>query len=162
MPTGCRWSSGRAIWEREESFADPATIASAAQRAGLDAAALRAGGPSDAELDGLYEQYTQEALAAGVFGAPSYVLPSGEIFWGQDRLDLLERALKNVVAARQLDVHIVKMRPGLRMWCGSSARFSVRMVSISSAVRLSFRYGRLRMPMPCSAEIEPPKSPVIL
>ena len=85
---------GRALWEREETLADPATMASAAERAGLDAAALRAGGPSDAELDGLYEKYTQEALAAGVFGAPSYVLPSGEIFWGQDRLDLLERALK--------------------------------------------------------------------
>jgi 2-hydroxychromene-2-carboxylate isomerase len=85
---------GRAIWEREESFADPAVMASSAQRAGLDAAALRAGGPSDAELDALYDQFTQEALKAGVFGAPSYVLPSGEIFWGQDRLDLLERALK--------------------------------------------------------------------
>lgn len=85
---------GRAIWEREESFTDPAVIASSAQRAGLDAAALRAGGPSDTELDALYEQFTQEALKAGVFGAPSYVLPSGEIFWGQDRLDLLERALK--------------------------------------------------------------------
>ena len=85
---------GRALWEREESLADPAAIASAAQRAGLDAAALRAAGPSDAELDGLYEQYTQEALAAGVFGAPSFVLPSGEIFWGQDRLEMLEDALK--------------------------------------------------------------------
>jgi 2-hydroxychromene-2-carboxylate isomerase len=85
---------GRAIWERDESLADPAVMASAAQRAGLDAAALRAGGPSDAELDALYEQFTQEALRAGVFGAPSYVLPSGEIFWGQDRLELLERALK--------------------------------------------------------------------
>jgi 2-hydroxychromene-2-carboxylate isomerase len=87
---------GRAIWEREESFAEPAAMALAAQRAGLDAAALRAGGPSDAELDALYEQFTQEALKAGVFGAPSYVLPSGEIFWGQDRLDLLERALKKM------------------------------------------------------------------
>ena len=84
----------RAVWEREESFADPAVMASSAQRAGLDAAALRAGGPSDAELDALYEKYTQDALKAGVFGAPSYVLPSGEIFWGQDRLELLERALK--------------------------------------------------------------------
>lgn len=83
---------GRAVWEREESLAD--AIAAAARRAGLDAAELRAGGPSDAELDKVHEQYTQEALAAGVFGAPSYVLPSGEIFWGQDRLDLLERALK--------------------------------------------------------------------
>jgi 2-hydroxychromene-2-carboxylate isomerase len=85
---------GRAIWEREESFADPAVMASSAQRAGLDAAALRAAGPSDAELDALYEQFTQDALKAGVFGAPSYVLPSGEIFWGQDRLELLDRALK--------------------------------------------------------------------
>ena len=85
---------GRALWEREVSLADAAAVASAAQRAGLDAAALRTSGPSDAELDALYEKYTQEALAAGVFGAPSYVLPSGEIFWGQDRLDLLERALK--------------------------------------------------------------------
>ena len=63
---------------------------------GLDAAALRAGGPADAELDALHEQFTQEALRAGVFGAPSYVLPSGEIFWGQDRLELLERALKKL------------------------------------------------------------------
>jgi 2-hydroxychromene-2-carboxylate isomerase len=85
---------GRALWEREETLADPATIAAAAERAGLDAAALRAAGPSDAELDGLLEQYTQEAVKAGVFGAPSYVLPSGEIFWGQDRLELLDRALK--------------------------------------------------------------------
>ena len=86
----------RAVWEREETLTDPGTISSAAQRAGLDAAELRANGPSDAELDALHEQFTQEALTAGVFGAPSFVLPSGEIFWGQDRLDLLERALKQL------------------------------------------------------------------
>jgi 2-hydroxychromene-2-carboxylate isomerase len=85
---------GRAVWEREESIADTATMAAAAERAGLDAVALRASGPSDTELDALFQQYTEEALAAGVFGAPSYVLPSGEIFWGQDRLELLDRALK--------------------------------------------------------------------
>jgi 2-hydroxychromene-2-carboxylate isomerase len=87
---------GRAVWEREETLADAAVVSSAVERAGLDAAALRTGGPSDAELDALHEQYTQEALAAGVFGAPSFVLPSGEIFWGQDRLELLERALKQL------------------------------------------------------------------
>ena len=74
---------GRAVWEREETLADPATLSAAAARAGLDAAALRAAGPSDAEVDALHERYTREALAAGVFGAPSFVLPSGEIFWGQ-------------------------------------------------------------------------------
>ncbi|MDI1262472.1 MAG: 2-hydroxychromene-2-carboxylate isomerase [bacterium] len=88
----------RAVWEREENMADANVMAAAAKRAGIDAAELRAGGPSDAELDVLYDGYTQEALTAGVFGAPSYVLPSGEIFWGQDRLDLLERELKKRTA----------------------------------------------------------------
>jgi 2-hydroxychromene-2-carboxylate isomerase len=39
-----------------------------------------------------YETNTQMAIDAGVFGAPSYVV-NGEIFWGQDRLDFVERAL---------------------------------------------------------------------
>jgi 2-hydroxychromene-2-carboxylate isomerase len=87
---------GRALWEREEALSDTAAIAAAAVRAGLDATKLRSAGPADAELDALLEQYTRSALAAGVFGAPSFVLPSGEIFWGQDRLELLERALKKL------------------------------------------------------------------
>src|SRR3954464_11812733 len=62
---------GRALWEREETLADPAAVARAAQRAGLDASQLRASAPPDAELDELHEQFTREAMAAGVFGAPS-------------------------------------------------------------------------------------------
>ena len=85
---------GRAIWELDQPLGDTAVMTAAGKRAGLDIAAVRAAAPSDAELDQLYEQYTQEALAANVFGAPSFVLPSGEFFWGQDRLELLERALK--------------------------------------------------------------------
>ena len=84
---------GRSLWEREENIADAGVLAAAATRAGIDAAAIRKAGPSDAELDRLHDAYTAEALAAGVFGAPSYVLPSGEIFWGQDRLEFVERAL---------------------------------------------------------------------
>ena len=87
---------GRAIWELDEPLGDAAVMAAAAKRAGVDLAAVRAAAPSDAELDQLYEQYTQEALAANVFGAPSFVLPSGEFFWGQDRLEMLERALKMI------------------------------------------------------------------
>ncbi|MBA7655838.1 2-hydroxychromene-2-carboxylate isomerase [subsurface metagenome] len=84
---------GRAIWERDEPLGDVEVMAAAGKRAGIDIAAVKAGAPDDAELDRLYDQYTQEGLAANVFGAPSYVLPSGEFFWGQDRLELLERAL---------------------------------------------------------------------
>jgi len=84
---------GRAIWEREENIGDWEVIKTAAARAELDADAIKAAGPSDAELDRLHDDYTNEALAKGVFGAPTYYLESGEFFWGQDRLELLERAL---------------------------------------------------------------------
>ncbi len=81
-------------WEMEQNFAEPAVLEAAAKRAGIDFAAIVTSGPSDAELDALHDQYTADALNRGIFGAPSYVLPSGEFFWGQDRLDFLERALK--------------------------------------------------------------------
>ncbi len=88
-----RFSSeiGCALWEREENIADAIVLAAAAERAGIDVAKLQ--DPTDAELDAQHDQYTAQAVSRGVFGAPSYVLPSGEIFWGQDRLDFLERAL---------------------------------------------------------------------
>lgn len=85
---------GKNLWELERTLSDPADIADAAKRAGIDLAGVRAAAPPDSELDAIWERNTQEGLARGVFGAPAYVLPSGEFFWGQDRLDFLERALK--------------------------------------------------------------------
>jgi 2-hydroxychromene-2-carboxylate isomerase len=84
---------GRALWEREENLADWEALKAAAARAGLDADAIKKAAPPDAELDKLHDAYTAEALAKGVFGAPTYYLESGEFFWGQDRLELLERQL---------------------------------------------------------------------
>jgi 2-hydroxychromene-2-carboxylate isomerase len=46
----------------------------------------------DPETRVTYQALTEEALAAGVFGAPTYIY-RGEMFWGQDRLDFLDRAL---------------------------------------------------------------------
>lgn len=83
---------GCAIWEMEQDIAQPEVLAAAATRAGIDAAKIPAG-PGDAELDAMNDAFTQEAISRGVFGAPTYMLPSGEFFWGQDRLDFLERAL---------------------------------------------------------------------
>ncbi len=84
---------GRALWEREENLADWEALKAAAARAGLDADALRAAAPPDAELDALNDRFTAEALERGVFGAPTFRLETGELFWGQDRLELLERQL---------------------------------------------------------------------
>jgi 2-hydroxychromene-2-carboxylate isomerase len=82
---------GRVIWERGQNLADAAVIDVTLAEVGLDAADLRQRF-SRAELVAAQEENTQAALARGVFGAPSYVL-DGELFWGQDRLDFLERAL---------------------------------------------------------------------
>ena len=82
---------GRAVWSEERDVADPETLDDMARARGLDAAALaeRANAP---DIEMRYAVLTQEAIDRGVFGAPTYVY-SGELFWGQDRLDFLDRAL---------------------------------------------------------------------
>jgi 2-hydroxychromene-2-carboxylate isomerase len=80
---------GHALWIDDHNIADPAVLAAAAQRAGIDVSALIAAAPSTSEVDANWTANTREAIERGVFGAPSYVLESGEIFWGQDRVPLL-------------------------------------------------------------------------
>jgi 2-hydroxychromene-2-carboxylate isomerase len=84
---------GKALWEKEQNITETPVLETCARNVGLDAAAILKAGPPEAELSALHDTYTTEAISRGVFGAPSYVLESGEIFWGQDRLDFLDRAL---------------------------------------------------------------------
>jgi carboxymethylenebutenolidase len=81
----------RACWAEQRDIAADATLAALLAEAGLPAARLD--GSRGATVAERYAALTQEAMAAGVFGAPSYVI-DGEIFWGQDRLDFVERRLK--------------------------------------------------------------------
>ncbi len=82
---------GRSLWEKNEDPADPDIQNAAAARAGLDADALR-GALSSEDAASIWTRNTEEAIARGGFGAPSYVI-YGEVFWGQDRLDFVERKL---------------------------------------------------------------------
>ena len=82
---------GRALWREERDIADPPTLAAVARDIGLDAEGLAARAQSP-DMSARYAALTQEAIAAGVFGAPTYVV-DGELFWGQDRLDFLARKL---------------------------------------------------------------------
>ena len=81
----------RAVWVEERNVADELALAAILGECGLDNGLLAAAHAPEAAQR--YREYTQRAIDAGVFGAPSYVL-DGEIFWGQDRLDFLERALQ--------------------------------------------------------------------
>jgi len=82
---------GRALWAEERNIAEEAVLRDLAAGLGLDAERLaeRAGAPDiRVRLDTL----TQEAIDRGVFGVPTYVV-RGEMYWGQDRLDFVARAL---------------------------------------------------------------------
>lgn len=79
------------VWEREDNLADRAVLARLLGDAGFNSEKILAQANSEA-IGAVYERNRHEAVAAGVFGAPSYIL-DGEIFWGQDRLELLDDAL---------------------------------------------------------------------
>jgi 2-hydroxychromene-2-carboxylate isomerase len=81
----------RALWAEERDIADPATRRAIADENGCDGAALLAAETTPA-VQALYQRYSDEAQCLGVFGAPTIVL-NGERFWGQDRLDFVDRAL---------------------------------------------------------------------
>jgi 2-hydroxychromene-2-carboxylate isomerase len=80
----------RAVWAEDRNIADEAQLAALLAALGLPAARLEAAHSQAAHER--YEADTQRAIDAGVFGAPSYVI-DGEIFWGQDRLDFVQRRL---------------------------------------------------------------------
>ena len=71
----------------------PATRIEIADDSGLPGKRLVEHSGTD-EIGKIYEQNRQDALAADVFGSPAYVL-DGEVFWGQDRIELLVDALKS-------------------------------------------------------------------
>lgn len=82
---------GRAVWIEERNIDDPQTAEAIAGEQGMDGAALLAASESR-EIKALFEADTQEAIDRGVFGAPTYAI-GDEMWWGQDRLDFVERAL---------------------------------------------------------------------
>jgi 2-hydroxychromene-2-carboxylate isomerase len=79
-----------AVWAQERNIADAKVLSELLKECALDAQRLEQSYRQDVQER--YEAYTQQAIDAGVFGAPSFVI-DGEIFWGQDRLDFVERKL---------------------------------------------------------------------
>ena len=82
---------GRAVWSEEKNIADEATLIAIADGIGLDGKVLVAHAASDA-VAADYAKNTEEALNTNVFGVPWYSV-DGQGFWGQDRLDFVERML---------------------------------------------------------------------
>jgi carboxymethylenebutenolidase len=80
----------RAVWEQQRDIADAATLTAILGEQALPAERLARSAADD--IGARYDANTQRAIDASLFGAPSYVI-DGELFWGQDRLDFVQRAL---------------------------------------------------------------------
>jgi 2-hydroxychromene-2-carboxylate isomerase len=80
----------RAVWVEQRNIADAGELA--AMLVACELPARRLDDAHSAQVQARYEANTQRAIDAGVFGAPSYVI-AGEVFWGQDRLDFVQRRL---------------------------------------------------------------------
>ena len=78
------------VWADQRNIDDDADLAPMLAEHGLPA--RRIDDALASEVQQRYERDTQRAIDIGVFGAPTYVI-DGEMFWGQDRLDFVERRL---------------------------------------------------------------------
>jgi 2-hydroxychromene-2-carboxylate isomerase len=81
----------QAIWADGRNMNDPAAVGAVLQGAGFDAASLLAM-TGQQEVKDRLKAVTEEAVARGVFGAPTMFVGS-QMFWGQDRLDFVREAL---------------------------------------------------------------------
>lgn len=90
------------VWEKQLDLGDAATIARLADEGGLPGATLVERSASD-EIEAKYDLNRQDAISADVFGSPAWVL-DGEVFWGQDRIELLADALNSGRKAYTPDV----------------------------------------------------------
>lgn len=95
------WSLAEAllagVWVHDRDISDRETLAAMLRQRGFDdAQLLETAETPQARLE--FEQSTDEALAAGVFGVPSFVI-DGDLHFGQDRLDFVERALRSATGS---------------------------------------------------------------
>ena len=83
----------RAMWVDNIDLGDPAALQSTLTAAGFDWHEL-AGRVADPAVKNALREATEDAVPQGIFGAPSFIV-DGELFFGQDRLDFVERALSD-------------------------------------------------------------------
>ncbi len=81
----------KAHWLEDANHNDPAVLTACAVKCGLDASALLKNALSD-EIQAIHLQNTEEAKQRSIFGSPTYFV-DGDMFYGQDRLELVERAI---------------------------------------------------------------------
>lgn len=86
----------QAHWRDDADLADRDTLVRLAESVGMDPGPMLEAAMSD-EMQGIYQANTAEAIERSVFGSPTYFV-DGDMFYGQDRLEMVERALRQPYA----------------------------------------------------------------
>ena len=105
----------RAMWETPTNLGDPAVLAATLAAAGFDVDAFTAL-VADPEVKARLVATTEEAVARGVFGAPTFFVGEA-MFFGQDRLDFVREALLALSLPAR---HAAERRRGVRGRCAAS------------------------------------------
>lgn len=83
-----------ACWAQDKDIAEEAVIKACLSAAGFDPSLADSGLLTGAEI---YPANLEDAIEKGVFGAPTYVVDSGQVFWGHDRLEDLDAHLSGAL-----------------------------------------------------------------
>jgi 2-hydroxychromene-2-carboxylate isomerase len=90
LPDANRPAFSRAVYRAEftqgKPITDRAVIAEVLRDSGVDAGAAMAAADSN-ENKAALRAVTEQARSLGIYGAPSFTTESGELFWGNDRLE---------------------------------------------------------------------------
>lgn len=89
-----------AYWGELQDISQPDVLAAAARRSGLDADALLARS-EDADIKDKLRANTDELIARGGFGSPTLFIDAHDMYFGNDRLPLVEAALRRASAASE-------------------------------------------------------------
>ena len=97
------WGIQSALWAQDRDIADPGTLCALVEETtGADGESLLAVSDTP-EVMVAWQNNLEDAERLGIFGTPTYVL-GNELFWGQDRLDFLQRKLQNMKVRSNTDL----------------------------------------------------------
>ena len=101
-PAGYMERVFRGVWSDEADMGERTEIAARLEAEGFDAQAILQAAQGDA-VRAIRQANTREAIERDAVGVPAYVV-SGEVFWGQDRIEMIDEALRTARAPVSADV----------------------------------------------------------
>ncbi len=87
------FSFQRAVWADEKDISDENVIIEICKNNNFESNSIITDANSE-EIQGEFKKNTEEALSRNVWGSPTFIF-NNELFWGQDRIEFLERAIQN-------------------------------------------------------------------